>query len=92
VLVSRSLSAMDLDGELIEMPRFRCFFIDDRNTVESFEPIDLGNEAEAVRRAEDMLFSRDPGHFERAPPRRIFAIVTKDARRQCLPPILTGMC
>jgi hypothetical protein len=54
------------------MPRFRCFFIDDRDTVESFESIDLGNEAEAVRRAEDMLFSRpwarcaelwESGHF-----------------------------
>ena len=37
------------------MRRFRCFFVDERDCVESFEPIDLEDEAEAVRRAENML-------------------------------------
>jgi hypothetical protein len=36
------------------MRRFRCFFIDERG-LRGFEPIDLEDEAEAVRRAENML-------------------------------------
>jgi hypothetical protein len=40
------------------MPRYRCFFVDDRDKVESFEPFSLGDEAAAVKRAEDMLLLR----------------------------------
>jgi hypothetical protein len=40
------------------MRQFRCFFIGEDEAVETFEPIDLENEAEAVRRAERMLTSR----------------------------------
>jgi hypothetical protein len=45
-------------GRKSEMTQFRCFFVDERDTVESFEPLDLKDEAEAVRRAEEMLRAR----------------------------------
>jgi hypothetical protein len=60
------------------MPRFLCFFIDDDNTVASFERLELEKEDEAVRRAQEMLRSRfrvasveiwESGHFVARIPR-----------------------
>lgn len=40
------------------MRHFRCFLIDETDTVESFIPLELEDEVEAVRRAEAMLRAR----------------------------------
>jgi hypothetical protein len=37
------------------MRRFRCLFVNERDCVESVEPIELEDKAQAVRRAKSML-------------------------------------
>lgn len=54
------------------MPRFRCFFIDESDQVERFEPCESASEADARNRAYELLRSNskalaveiwDSGHF-----------------------------
>jgi hypothetical protein len=40
------------------MPRFLCFFINNDDTVGSFERLELEQEAEAIRRVGEMLQGR----------------------------------
>ena len=55
--LSRLLPVSSTSPGLKTMPRFRCFLIDDDNTVRSFETLELANEEEATHRAEEMLRS-----------------------------------
>ena len=60
------------------MPRFSCLFIDETGKVESFESCESADDADAVKRARDMLLGHsfasavelwESGHFVTSIPR-----------------------
>jgi len=48
-------SGRALFGWVSNMPRFRCFFIDETDRVEGFETCESANQTEALARAHDLL-------------------------------------